>query len=267
MRNAQEPKHPKILVFSDLDGTLIDHDTYSYAAAKDCLAVLRRQKIPLILASSKTSAEIIPLRQELGFPGSPAICENGAGVIEGGAAADTCNDDYLKLRRLLDEVPQELRRHFRGFGDMTAEEVVAATGLSPDAADRAQQRDFSEPGLWSGSEEDKVRFLANLDSLGISATKGGRFLTLSFGATKADRMAEIMARYSGSVSIALGDAPNDVEMIKAADYGVIVANPGHAPLPTLPGEKDGRIIRTKKPGPEGWSEAVMRILSDLGITE
>ena len=117
------------------------------------------------------------------------------------------------------------------------------------------------------SKEDKVRFLENLGSLGISATKGGRFLTLSFGATKADRMAEIMARYSGSVSIALGDAPNDVEMIKAADYGVIVANPGHAPLPTLPGEKGGRIIRTKKPGPEGWSEAVMRILSDLGITE
>jgi len=48
---------------------------------------------------------------------------------------------------------------------------------------------------------------------------------------------------------------------------VIVANPSHAPLPTLDGEKTGRIIRTKKPGPEGWSGAVMRILSTLGITE
>lgn len=267
MKNAQEAKRPKILVFSDIDGTLMDHDTYSYDAAKECLAVLRQRKIPLILASSKTSAEIIPLRQELGFAGSPAICENGAGVIEGGVGHGASNDDYLELRGLLAKVPQELRRHFRGFGDMATGEVVAATGLAPDAAERAQQRSFSEPGLWSGSEEGKARFLECLIGLGVSATQGGRFLTLSFGATKADQMREIMAGCNGAVSIALGDAPNDVEMINAADYGVIVANPGHTPLPSLPGEADGRVIRTKKPGPQGWSEAVMRILSKLDKTE
>ena len=267
MENAQERKRPEIIVFSDLDGTLIDHDTYSYDAARECLAVLRRRRIPLILASSKTAAEIIPLRRELGFEGSPAICENGAGVIEGGAGAEASDDDHRRLRRLLDRVPEDLRRRFRGFGDMTTEEVMAATGLGHEAAGRARQRNFSEPGLWSGSEADMARFLEYLKQEGISATAGGRFLTLSFGATKADRMAEILACYGGPVSIALGDAPNDVKMINAADYGVIVANPSHAPLPTLDGEKSGRIIRTKKPGPEGWSGAVMRILSNLGITE
>lgn len=265
MSNAQDSKPPEIVVFSDIDGTLIDHDTYSYAAAQECLAVLRRHDIPLILASSKTSAEIIPLRRELGFAGSPAICENGAGLIDGGSGDGAPDGDYCRLRILLDGVPKQLRRQFRGFGDMTTEQVVQATGLSPDAAARARRREFSEPGLWSGSAEDKAAFLEYLRGEGVSATQGGRFLTLSFGATKADRMAEIMARLGATVSIALGDAPNDVEMISAADYGVIVANPSHAPLPALPGEKDGRIIRTKKPGPEGWSLAVLRILSDLGI--
>ena len=267
MKNSEDPNRPEILVFSDIDGTLIDHDTYSYSAAEECLELLRRHHIPLILASSKTSAEIIPLRRELGFQGSPAICENGAGLIEGDTEAGTSGDDYHRLRRLLNIVPKALRRHFRGFGDMTTEEVVEATGLPADAAVRARRREFSEPGLWSGSEDEKARFLESLNKKGVSATQGGRFLTLSFGATKANRMGEIMARFEAPVSIALGDAPNDVEMINAADYGVIVANPSHAPLPTLDGEKTGRIIRTKKPGPEGWSGAVLRILSNLGIID
>lgn len=256
-------KNTKIIIFSDIDGTLIDHDTYRYDAARDCLAFLKRHRIPLVLASSKTRAEIVPLRYELGFDDCPAICENGAGIVEGGAEGDASRLDYSRLRQELNKIPRDLRRHFLGFGDMTLQELTAATGLAPDAAERARRRDFSEPGLWSGSEAEKAKFLDILGKAGVTATKGGRFLTLSFGATKADRMTEILVRYGHPVSVALGDAPNDREMIEAADYGVIISNPGHAPLPDLPGEVDGRIIRTEKPGPAGWSEAVMAIVSNL----
>ena len=80
------------------------------------------------------------------------------------------------------------------------------------------------------------------------------------------RMREIAARYaSGDQSprmIALGDAPNDIEMLETADIGVIVANPHANPLPELDGEKAGRIARTQKPGPEGWNESVLRIIED-----
>lgn len=266
MQDGRDTIPPKLVIFSDIDGTLIDHDTYSYAAARDCLAVLRQHDIPLILASSKTAAEIIPFRQELGFSASPAICENGAGLIEGGAAVRIPGNDYREIRRLLDTVPADLRAQFLGFGDMTTEQVVAATGLTVEAAERARRRDFSEPGVWSGNAAQKERFLQALGRAGVRATAGGRFLTLSFGATKADRMAEVMARYPGAVSVALGDAPNDAEMISAADHGVIVANPGHKPLPVLPVEAEGRIVRTKKTGPEGWSTAVMRLLSELNLT-
>ena len=81
-----------------------------------------------------------------------------------------------------------------------------------------------------------------------------------------DRMREIAARYaSGDQSprmIALGDAPNDIEMLETADIGVIVANPHANPLPGLDGEKAGRIARTQKPGPEGWNKSVLRIIED-----
>ena len=70
-----------LIVFSDLDGTLLDHDSYGYDAAAAALAALRARNIPLILCSSKTAAELVPLRAELGFENCAAIVENGAGIL------------------------------------------------------------------------------------------------------------------------------------------------------------------------------------------
>jgi len=84
------------------------------------------------------------------------------------------------------------------------------------------------------------------------------------GAIKADRMAEIVARFDPKpVTMALGDAPNDVEMIRAADHGVVVMN-SHGPgLPALEGEATGRITRTVEPGPKGWNTAVLDRIAQL----
>lgn len=72
-------KTKNYVIFTDLDGTLLDHDTYSYEPANSALEKLRETKTPLILASSKTAAEIAPLRHELGFDAFPAIVENAPG--------------------------------------------------------------------------------------------------------------------------------------------------------------------------------------------
>lgn len=119
--------------------------------------------------------------------------------------------------------------------------------------------------MFDGGPEDLSEFLQALKTLGVSARRGGRFLTLSFGGTKADRMTEIAARYGTPLKLALGDAPNDREMIEAADHGVIVTNPHGAPLPCLPGETAGRIHRTAAPGPEGWNTAVLDLLDVLDL--
>lgn len=248
-----------LVIFSDLDGTLLDHETYSWQAARPALQALAAKKVPLVLASSKTAAEIAPLQEAMGLQGHLAIVENGAGLI-GAAALDVTGDDYAGLRRLLFELPEHLRHPFRGFGDMDLEEIIAATGLAADAAIHARQRAFSEPGVWSGSAEDKTGFLDALKKKGVVAKQGGRFLTLSFGKTKADQMAAVIAHYRAQRCIALGDAPNDIDMLERADLGVIVANPYHDPLPTLAGEAEGRIIRTRLPGPAGWNNAVLKLL-------
>ena len=255
---------PPLMVFTDLDGTLLDHDSYRWDAATDALDALRAIGAAVVLASSKTAAEIIPLREELGFSHWPAIVENGAGLLAASETHVGPAADYERLRTLLNKVPMGVRTGFRGFGDMTVAEVAQITGLATDAATLAKQRAFSEPGLWAGSDEGRRHFIATLAEMGVSAREGGRFLTLSFGQTKADQMATIIDEFRPGQTMALGDAPNDVEMLQTAGLGVIVANPHRPPLPPLPGEETGRIIRTDQPGPIGWNSAVLSVVERLG---
>ncbi|MGD9293833.1 MAG: HAD-IIB family hydrolase [Roseobacter sp.] len=249
-----------LVVFSDLDGTLLDHETYSWAPAEPALARLRRLGIPLVLASSKTAAEMEVLQAQLGLASYPAIVENGAGLIGPGTGNHVGTKTYDRLRAVLDLIPSGLRSQFRGFGDMSIEDIAQATGLTRVSAKLAQKRAFSEPGLWSGNQSDQTAFVSELSKHGVSARAGGRFLTLSFGSTKKDRMDEIVALYSPRMSVALGDAPNDLEMIENADHGFIVSNPHHPPLPRLKGEDEGRVQRTEAAGPHGWNAAINAFL-------
>lgn len=251
---------PTHIVFTDLDGTLLDHDSYSHAAALPALAALKARGVPVVLASSKTAAEIAPLREELGLEGCPAIAENGAGVLPAFAAAQGAGGDYARLRAVLDGLPRALRRCYQGFGDWDDAEVSARTGLPLAQAGLARQRGFSEPGVWSGDAAGKAAFLAALAARGVLARQGGRYLTLSFGGTKADRMAGIVAGYGAPITVALGDAPNDIEMLQAADIGIVIANPHGDALPVLRGEAEGRILRSSKFGPEGWNEMIQRVV-------
>lgn len=252
----------RLMIFTDLDGTLLDHRDYSFAAAAPALEKLHSVGVPLILASSKTAAEIAPLAQALGTMSWPAVVENGASIARPGAPI-MGTDDYERIRGILAALPEDVRAPFRGFGDMSVDEIAAQTGLSIDEAQRAKQRQSTEPGLYDGSDEQQSRFLAALGEHGVSARRGGRFLTLSFGASKADRMNELINEYRPEATLALGDAANDVEMIEAADYGVIVRNDHGPGIPPLAGEQDGRIRRTELSGPSGWNEAVLSKLCEM----
>lgn len=248
---------PKLVVFSDLDGTLLDHETYSWQPAKPALERMKGLGIPLILASSKTAIEIADLRAQMGFSHCPAIVENGAGLLRAGAEGGGVGRDYDRIRAALDGLPKELRAPFEGFGDMGVQRIAEVTGLSPEGALGAATRQFSEPGVWTGDAQGCEAFVRALAEQGIHARMGGRFLTLSFGATKADRMEDICAEIEPKPQVlALGDAPNDLEMISAATFGVIIKNPHGAQIPHLSGEDSGRVRRSRDAGPVGWNTEV-----------
>jgi len=254
-----------LMVFSDLDGTLIDHDTYDHSPALPALAALNGLSAGLVLASSKTAPEMSRLRREIGAEAWPAIIENGAGVLPPFVTECADAGQYDAVRSALDRVPKELRTLFCGFGDVSSLQLVQMTGLSPEGAALAQKRSFSEPGTWSGTSDQKGAFLGALAEQGVSAQQGGRFLTLSLGTNKVDQMRALIDTYQPRHTIALGDAPNDIEMLEHADIGIVVANPARAPLPELRTESAGRIVRTKAAGPAGWNLAVLDVIARLEL--
>jgi mannosyl-3-phosphoglycerate phosphatase len=276
MTQAKSPSHPisvdgsqivsklkakNYVIFTDLDGTLLDHDTYSYAPASDALEKLRETKTPLILASSKTAAEIAPLRHELGFDAFPAIVENGAGILAANISAADNNSDYVEIVKIINQAPSALRTNYTGFSDWSAEDVSQQTSLTIEGATLAKQREYSEPGLWSGSEEALAEFIEYLSKNGLRAQQGGRFLTISFGAGKVDRMNEIVDQLQNNgtslTTVALGDAPNDKQMLEHADIGFVMKNKTNQNL-FMPNKPD-HITYSTDPGPKGWNMCVLSL--------
>ena len=196
-----------LVVFTDLDGTLLDHETYGFDAARPALDALKARGIPLVLASSKTAAEVAPLHAELGLGDTPAIVENGAGIYRPVEGIAGNAEDHRYIRNALNRLMPDTRLCFIGFSDMSDAELAQQTGLSEEAAARAKTRQFSEPGIWNGDDLQRITFFSALESEGIRALRGGRFMTLSLGRTKGERMAELAGELGATATLALGDAP------------------------------------------------------------
>ena len=56
----------KILIFTDLDGTLLDRDTFKFDKIRDYLKKLLSKGIFIIPNTSKTEKEILGFNNELG---------------------------------------------------------------------------------------------------------------------------------------------------------------------------------------------------------
>jgi len=264
----------KFVLFTDLDGTLLDARTYSFDKAMPALDAVRERRIPLIFVSSKTRAEIEVYRKRLDN-GHPFISENGGGIyLPAGYFPFHVSDDrrdgyeiislgspYGEIRKRFAQMRERLGIAVRGFGDMSAEEVAALTGLTIEDARLAKQRDYEEPFVFPDKPED--RFLREIEGEKLRWTQG-RFFHL-MGDHHKGRAVNIVRRLyerrDGPVmTVGIGDSLNDLPFLLAVDRPVLVKKES--------GRHDGRInipdlVRTDGIGPAGWNEAVMRLLSEM----
>lgn len=268
-----------IIVFTDLDGTLLDSITYSFDAAHEALVELQARKIPLVIVSSKTRAEIEPIRLQL-HNHHPFIVENGGAVViptnyfsfpltdavhRGDYHVVELGTPYLQLRMALKELRQILGRELRGYGDMSVEEIAARTGLSPEHVQLSTQRDYDEPFVIEGPAFSDDRLVEAISARGLRYTKGDRFYHL-MGAHDKGRAVQYLIkcyrRLAGRdqdrlSTVGIGNSLNDLPMLEAVDLPILVQLAG--------GSYDAgimcpRLTHAPGPGPIGWNRAVLSLL-------
>lgn len=254
----------KIIVFTDLDGTFLDHHTYSYDEALPALNRLQDHDIPVIPVTSKTLAEINALA--LPFGNGPKVAENG--MVAQYDDKKHCHQDYESILTFINaHLPPDIREHFIGFNDLSIDDIARHTALPAEKAALAKNRQASEPFLWTGSD-DQYHRLENLASENhLSLTRGGRFHHLMGQGGKDHAVKEIIQYYKhlyqtqNIISIALGDGPNDAQMLAGADYGVQIPNK-HGVYFDIENPK-GSILQAQFSGPKGWSQAMNKLLDQL----
>ncbi len=256
------------LVFTDLDGTLLDHNDYSYERSLPGIRLLKANGIPLILVSSKTSAEIEILHRELGLD-DPFVCENGGGIVFPGkqgspARLETRGMSADSLAAHSGLLTEAAGTDVRLFPDMSLDEIAERTKLDRRAAALARERSFTIPFLTSdGSTIDLDAANRLLADSGLAVTRGGRFY--HFGAAGADkgravvRICEVYRPMAGGAEIVttgIGDSENDLPMLRAVDRPVLVRKPDGS---VVGAEIEAMITDGK--GPEGFTEAVMQFFA------
>lgn len=244
-----------MIVFSDLDGTLLDRDTYSYAQAVPAMDQLRARGIPLVLVTSKTRAEVEALRAEMGNT-DPFIVENGAAICFPGAAPLILGATAEAARAALAAAAPRAGATVRGFSSMSVDEIVACSGLSPAVAALAARREFGEPFLLDSG--DPAALHAELVRLGFRLTRGGRFFHVLGGSDKARAVLALAKARNEDDTVGLGDAPNDLEFLRAVRRPILVPSPH---LDEMRAELPHALV-APAPGPAGWNQAVLSLLVD-----
>ncbi|MCK9607672.1 MAG: HAD-IIB family hydrolase [Methylomonas sp.] len=270
----------KLLIFTDLDGCLLNHHDYGFAPAAALLHQLERLHIPVIPNSSKTAAELHHLRKNLDNS-HPFIIENGAAVFipigyfpEQPEGCDRIGDFWVKTFSLPRRHWLELLERssfgtdkFQNFANATLADIVKLTDLTADAAARAAQRHYGEPLAWRGTDAERAQFIAELRQLGAKVMEGGRFIHVSGDCDKGKAMSWLAEQYQLTfqtpvMTIAAGDGQNDIAMLESADIAVLIPSPNHA-LPVL--EKQRQVYTATRQGPTGWAESVSTILTNLNL--
>jgi len=271
-----------LIIFTDLDGTLLDSGTYSYQQAVPVLTTLKDNQVPVIPVTSKTRLEVETLRQSLQL-NDPFIVENGSGIFVpldynhitlpksnqwGGYHLHRLGCTYAEARLGLEKIATALNEPLRGFGDMSEAEICHLTGLSSDEAKQAKAREFTEPFV-TPKKVTPERLNEIVQDLGYRIVVGDRFCHLiGAGVGKGKAVQWLVDSYQSArpdakiTTLGLGNSPNDLEMLEVVDSSVIV--PGNKGIhPGLSG-KGWQVAPA--PGSQGWAEVVRGVvLGKLGL--
>ena len=256
----------KILIFTDLDATLLHRDTFKFDEIKDYLIRLISKGIFIIPNTSKTKKEILEFSKELGS-NLPYISENGAAIN----GLDLLNSNLPKELILSREkenlfqvfeitVPIELQNKCKWLSEMDKKKQGLILGLEKEKLKMALDRKYTIPFLFEGSKSERNELSKNVKNKGLALQEGGRVINLTDKVNKAKAL-QVFVRFfkknnKNVKTIAVGDNYNDLDMLKTSDFPCLVFNDKFT-LDEIPIKN---LITTNKPSPEGWTDVIKKAL-------
>lgn len=283
---------PRHLIFTALEGALIDPRTNSFAGAEEALGELRRQKIPYLILTTRTREEIEPVRRKLEH-NHPFVTENGGGIffpdgyfsLRIPGAVRTARylsiaqgRPYAEVCEALDEIAEECSVGIAGFHHMSLREIAENTGLRPREAELARAREFDEPFYFTSAGNDAIaRFVEKAGARGFEARRGSTFWHFSSkcDAARAVRTLAQMFRDATHIKLRLvgiGGSQQDLPWLRALDHAVLLPNSGDSDGPC--GESPGNSGQARSgrgaggraamagdiPGTAGWNRTILDII-------
>lgn len=260
--------HKPLLVFTDLDGSLLDTHTLEWQPAAPWLMRLREAQVPVILCSSKTAAEMTQIQKTLELEGLPLIAENGA-VIQLDSRWEG-DPDYPRLvtgasaeeiSRILETLRTDGGYKFTRFADVDERAIADWTGVNRSQAGLAKLHSASETLIWRDSDEQMTAFSDALAQYGLRFMQGARFwhvLDQQAGKDKACRWLTDQYRQRERLdftTLGLGDGPNDAPLLDSVDFAVVIKGLNRQGI-LLRDDRPGRVYHSQQEGPEGWAEGM-----------
>ena len=258
-----------LIIFTDLDGSLLHRDNFKFEEIKDYLKILIDKGIIIIPNTSKTEKEIREFLKELGSD-LPFISENGSS-IHGLNLINSNFPNKIVLSRdkqeiikiFNSEVSDKLKTKCKFISDMTSKYQGKIFGLQNNNLRNALNRKYTIPFLFEGDKIEKNKLIKILKSFSLTVQEGGRVLNLGDNTNKVKSMKQVLKIYKKVENkikvIAVGDNFNDLDMLKNCDIPCLVFNDQF--------KQDqiniDNLIVSNKPSPEGWADVIKTALVKL----
>jgi len=258
-----------LIIFTDLDGSLLHRDNFKFDTIKDYIKKLVNKGIIIIPNSSKTEGEIEKFNEELGIE-LPFISENGS-AIHGLNLINQNFPNKIILSREKEElleifkmkVPEKLLNKCIQISKLGKKEQEKIFGQKGDKLKDVLNRKYTLPFVFEGNRVEKSKLSQILKSNSLTIQEGGRVMNLCDNVNKVKSMNRVIKIYKKIESdikvIAVGDNYNDLEMLKNSNIPCLVFNDKFK----LDQINIDNLIFSNKPSPEGWADVIKMALVKL----
>ncbi len=267
----------KFIIFSDLDGTFLNNDTYSFGSLRSYISKCKF-KFELIFVSSKTYEEILIIQDKLKI-NFPFIVENGACIF---FPLDYFRHNKMDFKftkyknhlvfKLTKLNPSQLAKQlhflkekydFSFYMDLTEKKISKITKLRGIDVKLSKIRKFTNPIFWEDSPERKKDFRSEIKSINANfdILEGGRFIHISDKYDKGLALKKFLkiknVMDESYTTISLGDSENDIPMLELTDFACIIKSKTNINFL----KKKKNVYRSNSDAPEGWKESLEYIFN------